>query len=83
MKSNQRLAHSHIPHFLEAVNRLVSRVNRPVLSGEIALEIGCSLAHVEREMNELISNGLYRQIEPEELISRGMSTLVLAYARVI
>lgn len=82
MEEIHHLAHVKIPHFRDRLERLVSRVDRPVMSGEISLEIGCSLAHVVREMDDLIDAGVYRQVEPDELRKRGMEPRVLAYARV-
>lgn len=82
MKENQRSAHVRIPHFRDRLERLVTRVGRPVMSGEIALEIGCSLAHVVREMDDLVEANEYRLVEPDELRTRGMEPRVLAYARV-
>jgi len=52
------------------------------MSGEIALEVGCSLAHVVREMDDLVKAGAYRQVEPEELRKHGIEPRVLAYMRV-
>lgn len=82
MEEIRLLARVKIPHFRDRLERLVTRVGRPVLSGEIALEVGCSLAHVEREMDDLIEANEYRRVEPNELRSCGMEPHVLAYARV-
>jgi len=82
MEDIRHLARVKIPHFRDRLERLVTRVNRPVMCGEIALEVGCSLAHVEREMNDLIEAGEYRQVEPDELRKRSMEPRALAYARV-
>jgi hypothetical protein len=82
MKEIHHLARVKIPHFRDRLERLVSRVARPVMSGEIALEVGCSLAHVVREMDDLVKAGAYRQVEPEELRKHGIEPRVLAYMRV-
>lgn len=82
MDEIRRLVHVKIPHFRDRLERLISRVARPVMSGEIALEVGCSLAHVEREMSDLVEVGVYKQVDPDELRKRGMEPRALAYVRV-
>lgn len=77
MKSDKQ----KIPHFGKCLDRLFSRVDRPVMSGEICLEIGCSIAQVLYEMESLCESGKYRIVEPEELKRRGMEPTVLAYVR--
>jgi hypothetical protein len=79
---NKQSTHSKIPHFSQCLERLFSRVNRPVMSGEICLEVGCSIAQVVFEMELLCDSGKYKIVEPEELKKRGMEPRVLAYARV-
>lgn len=81
MKETYRLAHSKIPNFRERLELLISKLSRPIMSGEIACGIGCSLAHVEREMNELIDAGFYRLATVKELKERFMDCRVIAYLR--
>ncbi len=50
MKEIHHLARVKIPHFRDRLERIFARVSRPVMSGEISLEVGCSLAQVAREM---------------------------------
>jgi hypothetical protein len=82
MEDIRHLARVKIPHFCDRLERLATRLGRPVMCGEISLEVGCTLAHVEREMDDLIAAGAYRRVEPDELRSRGMEPRALAYARV-
>lgn len=82
MEEIHHLARVKIPHFRDRLDRLASRLSRPIMSGEISLEVGCSLAHVVREMDDLVEAGAYRQVEPDELRKHGMEPRVLAYARV-
>jgi hypothetical protein len=81
MKEIIYLARVKIPHFQDRLEMLFARINRPVMSGEIALEICCSLAQVVREMDDLCAAGFYRQVEPNELKMCGMEPTVLAYLR--
>lgn len=81
MKEIHHLARVKIPHFRDRLERIFARVSRPVMSGEISLEVGCSLAQVAREMEDLCATGEYRQVEPDELRKRGMEPRVIAYVR--
>lgn len=81
MEEIRHLARVKIPHFRDRLERLITRVSRPVMSGEISLEVGCSLAQVVREMEDLCATGAYRQVEPDELRKHGMEPRVLAYVR--
>lgn len=81
MDDPRSLSRVKLPKFRERLERLVDRVDRPVMSGEIALEIGVSLAQVEREMEALCEAGAYRVAEVSELRSRGWDPRVLAYVR--
>lgn len=81
MKETHRLAHVKIPNFRDRLEILISKMSRPIMSGEIACGIGCSLAHVEREMNELVDAGLYKQATAKELKEHSMEYRVIAYLR--
>jgi hypothetical protein len=81
MKEIKHLARVKIPHFQARLEPLFARMSRPVMLGEISIEIGCSLAQVEREMNDLCAIGVYRLAEPAELKARGMESRVLAFVR--
>ena len=48
--------------------------------GEIALEVGCSLEHVAREMETLVDAGKFRLVEADELKARAIEPRVIAYA---
>lgn len=71
-----------MPKFEERLRSLCHRKGRPVMHGEIALEVGCSLEHVTREMNPLVDSGAYRVVGTDELKARSMESRVLAYALV-
>jgi hypothetical protein len=61
-------ARAPLPYFEERLCSLYMRVGkRPLLCGEISLEIGCSLEHVVREMERLILNEQWEQLDPETL----------------
>lgn len=65
-------ARTPLPHFEERLRCLCQRKDRPVLHGEIALEVGCSLEQVAREMEKLLETGSYRRVEESELRKRAM-----------
>jgi hypothetical protein len=52
------------------------------LHGEIALEVGCSLEQVAREMERLLDSGAYRLVAEAELKKRAMEPRAIAYALV-
>lgn len=72
-----------LPKFEERLRSLCLRKGRPVLHGEVALEVGCSLEHVAREMQPLLDSGVYRVVGPDELRTRSLEPRALAYALVI
>lgn len=71
-----------LPHFEERLRCLCQRKGRPVLHGEIALEVGCSLEQVSREMERLLDAGAYRRVEEAELRARAIEPRVIAYTPV-
>lgn len=71
---------SPLPAFEERLRSLCHRKGRPVYHGEIALEVGCSLEHVSREMETLIDAGKFRLVEADELKARAIEPRVIAYA---
>lgn len=73
-------ARAPLPHFEERLRCLCQRKDRPVLHGEIALEVGCSLEQVSREMERLLDCGKYRRVEEAELRARAMEPRAIAYA---
>ncbi len=68
-----------LPHFEERVRCLCHRKERPILHGEIALEVGCSLEQVAREMERLLDSGDFRRVEESELRARSMEPRAIAY----
>jgi hypothetical protein len=70
-----------LPKFAARVDSLFERVQRPVKQGEIALDVGCSLEQVEREMKSLCDLGAYRRAEVEELKKLGWDVRVIAFVR--
>lgn len=40
---------------------------KPTLVGHVALELDCSLAEAERELNGLVAEGLIRPVTPREM----------------
>lgn len=74
------LTRTPLPHFEERLRCLCHRKGRPVFHGEIALEVGCSLEQVSREMETLLELGAYRRVEEAELRARALSPRVIAYA---
>ncbi len=72
-------ARSPLPHFEERLRCLCQRKDRPVLHGEIALEVGCSLEQVAREMERLLDSGVYRRVAVDELRKRSMEPRAVAY----
>lgn len=75
-------ARSPLPHFEERLRCLCQKKDRPVLHGEIALEVGCSLEQVAREMERLLDAGVYRRVDEKELRARCMEPRCIAYALV-
>lgn len=75
-------ARTPLPQFEERLRCLCQRKGRPVLHGEIALEVGCSLEQVAREMERLLDTGAYRRVEESELRARALEPRVIAYAPV-
>lgn len=69
-----------LPLFEERLRCLCHRKDRPVLHGEIALEVGCSLEQVAREMERLLDSGTYRRVAEAELRKRSMEPRAIAYA---
>ncbi len=69
-----------LPKFEERLRSLCQRKGRPVYHGEIAIEVGCSLEHVSREMETLIDAGKFRLVEADELKARAIEPRVIAYA---
>lgn len=59
----------------------MQRVGRPVLQGEIALEVGCSLVQVEREMTHLLESGDYARLSIDELKKLGYGSETIAFKR--
>ena len=74
------LVRTLLPQFEERLRCLCQRKGRPVLHGEIALEVGCSLEQVAREMEKLLEAGGFRRVEESELRSRSMEPRAIAYA---
>lgn len=74
------LARVKLPKFDACLERLLARVGRPVLLGEVSLEAACSLQHAEREMDALCAVGRFRRLELDELRARGWHATALAYA---
>ncbi len=74
------LARTPLPQFEERLRCLCHRKGRPVFHGEIALEVGCSLEQVSREMEALLCSGAYRRVEEAELRARSLAPRVIAYA---
>jgi hypothetical protein len=68
-----------IPHFEERLRCLSLNKDRPVLHGEIALWIGCSLEQVTREMEPLLDSGTFRRVEESELRACCMEPRCVAY----
>ena len=70
-----------LPKFEECLRRLCRRVGneRPVLAGQISIEVGCSLEHVAREMETLLDAGKVRLVSPEELRERALEPRAIAY----
>ncbi len=81
-KSVSTFTRSPLPKFEERLRSLCQRKGRPVMHGEVALEVGCSLEHVTREMEVLIDAGVYRVVGPDELKARALEPRVLAYTLV-
>lgn len=75
-------ARSPLPQFEERLRCLCQRKDRPILHGEIALEVGCSLEQVAREMERLLDAGAYRRVEESELRARALEPRVIAYVLV-
>ncbi len=69
-----------LPQFEERLRSLCQRKGRPVFHGEIALEMGCSLEHVSREMETLVDAGKFRLVAANELKARAIESRVIAYA---
>jgi hypothetical protein len=82
LNSVSAFARAALPHFEERLRCLCQRKGRPVLHGEIALEVGCSLEQVTREMERLLDVGAYRRVEESELRARAIEPRVIAYALV-
>ena len=70
-----------LPMFEERLERLCRRVGyeRPVLHGQISIEVGCSLEQVSREMEMLLDAGKVRLVSPEELKARSLESRSIAY----
>jgi len=76
-------ARSPLPLFEERLRSLWQHVKpRPILHGEIALEMCCSLEQVAREMETLVDAGKYRLVDADELKKRAIEPRVIAYAAV-
>ncbi len=72
-----------IPRFEERLRSLCQRKGRPVMHGEIALEVCCSLNRVDIEMAPLLEFGSFRLVTVAELKSLSMSVRVIAYTLVM
>ncbi len=69
-----------LPHFVERFASLCRRRSpKPVTHGEVALEVGASLAQVTVELEPLLEAGVCRVATEEELISASLERRVLAY----
>lgn len=73
------MRNTRLPNFKQRLDAYSSRVGRPVLQGEIALEIGCSLAQVEREMEHIVDSGEYVRLSKNELKAIGLGSEVIAF----
>ena len=82
LRNHVSIIRSPLPKFEERLRSLYQRKGRPVFHGEIALEVGCSLEHVAREMETLIDAGKFRLVEADELKARAIEPRVIAYALV-
>jgi len=71
---------SPLPRFEERLRALCQRVApRPVLHGEIAIEVGCSLEQVTRQMEAFLDAGTFRYVSAEELKARALEPRAIAY----
>lgn len=79
MANTDRLAHSSLPHFHDRAMGLFTRLRRPVYHGELAVEAGCSLDQVTRELASWLESGRCRVVTPDELLALGLEPRALAY----
>lgn len=81
MAADGKIAYAPLPKFRDRLEFLAGYLRRPLLHGELALDMCCSLEQVTREMDPLVESRAYRALSVEELVELGMDPRVLAYVR--